>query len=135
MITISIDQSKTAFRPGEQIAGIVSWSELDESTTKLETRLIWYTEGKGDQDHDVVAFQSSDSIKPSGSVTFQFTAPTRPYSFSGKLISLIWAIEVVQFPSREGHREQISISRSRQEIILDKSFEDAALKGVVQRIK
>ena len=128
MITISIDQSKAAFCPGEPITGIVSWSELDESTTKLDTRLIWYTEGKGDQDHEVVGSESTENPGSSGSIPFMFVAPTRPFSFSGKLISLIWAIEVVQFPSREGNREQISISKLGPEIILDNSFQESAIK-------
>ena len=128
MITISFDQSKTAFRPGDPITGIVSWSQLDESIIKLDTRLIWYTEGKGEQDHEVVGSQSIENLVSTGSTPFKFVAPSRPYSFSGKLISLIWAIEVVQFPSREGHLEQISISKLGPEIILDQSFQKSAIK-------
>ena len=98
MITIRFDASTAKFSPGEGISGTVSWSDLGPKTMKLETRLIWYTEGKGDQDIEIVMSLPSDVTQPDGSARFEFTAPTRPFSFSGKLISLIWAVEVVVFP-------------------------------------
>lgn len=133
MITISIDQSPPEFRPGEQISGRLTWTDTAEPTTSLETRLIWYTEGKGDQDVDVVASRPYEIRPNENSTRFQFTAPHRPFSFSGKLISLIWAVEVVTFPSKAGYREQISISNQGSEIILDKSFDDdSMIKPAVQ---
>ena len=131
MITISFDQSDTHFRPGETISGTVSWSGLDGTTDKLETRLLWYTEGKGSQDLEVVESLSSQLTRPDGSSRFEFTAPTRPFSFSGKLISLRWVIEVVEFPSCDGFREQITLSNDGSEIRLEKSFEDKAMKPSV----
>jgi hypothetical protein len=131
MITISLDQSNTGFRPGETIVGTVSWSDLGEHSDKLETRLVWYTEGKGNQDIEVVKSLPSQVTQPDGSARFEFTAPTRPFSFTGKLISLIWVIEVVVFPSREGYREPITLSLDGSEIKLEKSLDEEALKSSV----
>jgi hypothetical protein len=132
MITISIDQSTPQYRPGETISGTASWTELGAETEGIEIRLLWYTEGKGNQDLEVVESVPGNITHPTGLAKFEFTAPTRPFSFSGKLISLIWTIEVVLFPSRDGYREQVTLSHIGSEIKLDKSFEDSALKSSVK---
>ena len=131
MITISLDQSNTHFRPGEAISGTVSWADLGEQTDKLETRLVWYTEGKGNQDIEVIKSLPLHVTQPDGSARFEFTAPTRPFSFSGKLISLIWVIEVVVFPNRDGYREPLTLSLDGSEIKLEKSFKGEALESSV----
>ncbi len=132
MITISFDDSTTHFRPGETVSGTVSWSGLGSETDRLDIRLLWYTEGKGDQDVEVVNSLPLTVTQPDGSTGFEFTAPTRPFSFSGKLISLIWAIEVVLFPGREGFREPMTLSMDGSEVKLEKSFEGEALKPSVR---
>ena len=131
MISISLDQPNAQFRPGETISGNVAWSDLGDNTEKLDTRLLWYTEGKGNQDIEVVSSLPTLVTQPDGSAPFEFTAPTRPFSFSGKLISLVWVIEVVGFPSREGYRETITLSLDGSEIKLEKSFDEQALKSSV----
>jgi hypothetical protein len=128
MIAISIDQPTSNFRPGEIISGTVSWSDLAPQTEGLETRLLWYTEGKGSQDVEVVDSVKHEAPQSAGSFRFEFVAPTRPFSFSGKLISLLWTIEVVLFPSHEGFREPLTISSDGSEIKLDRSFGDTALQ-------
>jgi len=132
MIEISLNQTPPEYRPGDVISGRVVWTELDEQTTSLETRLIWFTEGKGDQDVGVAISIPAKLTAPEGNLPFEFSAPTRPYSFSGKLISLIWAAEVVLFPSREGKRKQITISSTGKELVLDKSHKDSALKSAMR---
>lgn len=123
MLTVSLNQ--TAFAPGDSISGSVDWNELRKKTKRIEIRLIWFTEGKGDTDVEVIEMVTEDSPAPSGSVQFSFTAPSRPFSFSGKLISLIWAIEAVEFPSRDGAKETLVLSPSRNEIVLENSFPSA----------
>jgi hypothetical protein len=127
MIEIQLTQTPPEYRPGEIISGRVDWLDLDKQITSLETRLIWYTQGKGDQDVGVAISIPAKLTAPTGNLPFEFSAPPRPFSFSGKLISLIWAVEVVLFPSQAGEREQITISGSGQEVVLDKSLNDAAI--------
>lgn len=131
MIAITLDKTPHQYCPGENISGRIEWLEL-EDTDRIETRLIWYTEGKGDQDVGVAVSIPAKLTAPNGNLPFELTAPSRPYSFSGKLISLIWAVEVVQFPSREGERERITISPDGEEIVLDKSYEETALKNAAR---
>ena len=129
MITITLNQTPAGFAPGESISGTVEWIELNEKTSRLEIRLIWYTEGKGDTDVAIIETITVDSPSPNGTSTFDFVAPTRPFSFSGKLISLIWAVEVVEFPSRDGSKETLSISSDRNEIMLTNSFPEDSIFG------
>jgi hypothetical protein len=53
-----------------------------------------------------------------GSKDFSFTLPDGPYSFSGKLISLVWAIELTCSGGSEAIRREVTVSPMRQEIIL-----------------
>lgn len=85
---------RTAFLPGETIEGIAGW-ELDEQPDHIDVRLFWHTAGKGTQDVEIadsVVFRSPPAVDAQ---PFRLTAPRGPYSFSGKLVSLTWSIEVV----------------------------------------
>ena len=46
--------------------------------------------------------------------------PESPYSFSGKLVSLLWALELVAEPSGDTERKDISITPTGTEISLHK---------------
>jgi len=133
MFTITLDKSSSRFTPGDSIKGIVEWTDLSEKTDRFEIRLIWYTEGKGTTDVEVIETTTESSPGPSGRAKFKFVAPTRPFSFSGKLISLIWAIEVVDFPSRDGTKETLVISANGNEILLEKSFPDESIQGKIKK--
>jgi len=50
---------------------------------------------------------------------FRFLAPAEPYSFSGKLISLLWALEVVALPGHESARLDLTISPTGKEVLLN----------------
>ncbi len=76
---------RTSFKPGETVEGAVVGG-----SPAVEVRLFWYTEGKGTQDLEVVA-----TAHPDADGRFRLPLPAAPYSFSGKLISLIWAVEAV----------------------------------------
>ena len=119
MIKIELDKKEAMFAPAETISGTVSWSEAEG--TSMEARLIWYTVGKGDQDFELVAVHEAVGFGPAGSERFEFIAPSRPLSFSGKLISLQWAIEAIIFPEKSADRVTLAISKSGQEIVLASS--------------
>jgi len=116
MIKFQLEKPGGKFVPSETIAGTVNWSESEGAS--LEVRLIWYTVGKGDRDFEVVAAHKVSQLQPSGGERFEFTAPARPQSFSGKLISLQWAIEVIVFPAKDAERINLTISNTGDEIML-----------------
>lgn len=116
MLTINLTQSN--FQPHQTIAGSVQWSDLPPGTDRIEIRLIWYTLGKGTQDVVTVETVRVAAPPPIGNSPFEFIAPGRPLSFSGTLISLIWAIEVIAFPQQNAERFQLVINDSKQPIVL-----------------
>ncbi len=93
--------AKTAFLPGETVEGAVSFN-LDAPTEAIEVRLVWFTMGKGTQDVSVVDSSRLEAPGGGGELPFSFTLPTAPHSFSGKLISLIWAVEALVLPTKLG---------------------------------
>lgn len=94
MLKLSTFENQTNFEPGDTIDIIAEW-QLESLVAMIEVRLIWYTRGKGDPEIRVVESQQVDKPQQSEVRGFTFTLPTSPYSFSGKLISLTWAIELI----------------------------------------
>lgn len=115
-ITLETRDGSTAFAPGEEIEGTVSWHL--EGAKSLEVRLLWFTKGKGDQDSRLVATvplpdPGKNEVRP-----FNIRLPEGPFSFSGKLISLVWALEAVAAPGSRTERLEITVSPTRGEILL-----------------
>ena len=130
---LKINLEKTSFKPGNTISGDIVWSNERPETENIEARLIWYTEGKGDQDVEVVdsiSFELTGNSTQNGQGRFEFVAPHRPSSFSGKLISLMWAIEAIVYPGKNGERTDIVVSRTGREIVLDRSYEQDVKKVI-----
>ncbi|MEP7009153.1 MAG: hypothetical protein ABJC13_02415 [Acidobacteriota bacterium] len=116
-LEVTIPNGRTVFAPGEEIEASAVW-RLDEMPDSLEIRLFWYTEGKGDRDTERVA---SDSIAPgqSGHCTCRFRLPDLvPSSFSGKLVSLLWAIDLVAEPGDRAGRVELVVSPTGKELRL-----------------
>jgi hypothetical protein len=51
--------------------------------------------------------------------SFRFRLPESPYSFSGKLISLTWALELVAEPSKELARQEITLAPGGEAVRLE----------------
>ena len=117
MIRLGLRENKTAFRPGETIAGAVLW-EFNKVPTLAEVRLVWFTRGKGSEDGGVSATVTFDAPPASDTREFSFTAPNGPYSFSGTLIAVLWAVEFVAKPGSDFQRIEIVIAPDAEEIVL-----------------
>lgn len=117
VIEIETDGGRDAFAPGEAIAGTVAW-RLDAPADSVEVRLFWYTRGKGTTDVQVVKAQHFAAPGAAGRKTFKFVLPAEPYSFSGKLISLIWALEAVVQPGERSARRELVVAPCGTEILL-----------------
>ena len=116
-IDVSTRDGRLSFRPGEAIEGTVSW-HLDEAPRSVELRLFWYTEGKGDRDLEIVTTLPFEAPGTEDRRGFQILAPAEPWSFSGKLISLTWALEAVAEPGAKAARTEILISPTGSEVWL-----------------
>ncbi len=116
-MAIEVHDGANAFLPGEVVEGTVSW-QLDQPARAAELRLFWYTQGKGDQDVGVVSTVSFANPGLQDRRAFRVSLPGGPFSFSGKLISLAWALELVVEPGSRASRTEITVSPTRTEILL-----------------
>ena len=116
-LTITLDRAFGAFYPGEVVTGRATW-RLNKNPGAVELRLFWYTEGKGDFDMELVDTYAFSSTSAQGEEDFSVTLPDMPYSFSGKLISIIWAIELVAQPGDHMARTEIVMSPTGREMLL-----------------
>lgn len=113
----TITLPKMDFEPGETISGTASWQAAQE-VLAAEVRLFWQTRGKGSCDVGVVAVQTLDLPGQADQRPFSFVAPHAPPGFSGRLISLVWGIELVLQPEGSVSRD-IVIAPGRKEISLE----------------
>ncbi len=116
-LKITLHDDKTVFVPRETIRGVIEWN-LDAGPKRLDLSLFWYTAGKGTRDVGMVHNVWFDDPGARGSKDFSFTLPDGPYSFSGRLISVIWAIELTRSPGSETTRREITLSPTGKEILL-----------------
>ncbi len=114
---------KTTFSPGEAITLEADWL-LVERVDGLEVRLFWYTSGIGTRDGETVATVAIDDPALNGSQTVGFIAPQQPYSYSGKLISIQWAAELVDVKGRQATRLDLTIGPAGNEATIPESSED-----------
>ena len=123
-IRLDLVEGRTAFRPGEEVRGVVSWSfdGADAPPASVEVHLLWYTRGKGTQDSEVVATESPGDVAAlgglSGALDFRLRLPASPYSVSGKLVSIVWAVEAVIDPGARAERVEITVSPTGREVLL-----------------
>ena len=93
-LTIAPTSGDSSRKPRGVVELLARWS-LPSTPRSLEARLFWFTRGKGTEDVDVVATEPVPAPGAHGERRVRFTLPDAPYSFSGRLISLIWAVELV----------------------------------------
>jgi hypothetical protein len=117
-LKIALEKDRDAYEPEEQIAGSVTWI-ADESPHAVELRLFWFTRGKGTEDVGLVETLKFDQPLPQEMRTFRLRLPAAPYSFSGKLISLVWALELIVYPSKEVLRREIEMGPLGREVRLE----------------
>jgi hypothetical protein len=128
-VRIDLENGRTAFLPGEELTGTVSWS-LDpgeEPAGSAEVHLLWFTRGKGTRDAEVIATERLPGA-PSRSERrdFRFRLPAGPYSVSGKLVSIVWAVEVVLDPGERAERVEIVVSPTGREVLLHGDLKESA---------
>jgi hypothetical protein len=118
-LKLILHQNKTHFRPGDEIRGTAGWI-VDRVPQQAEVHLFWSTRGKGTTDTRIIDTESFSSPRQDDSRTFSFRlslGPTAPYSFSGTLISLVWAVELIVTGSKP-FRIELTVSPWDAEIDL-----------------
>ena len=106
-IIIQLDQLTPYFQPGDVLTGTYRFVDISpEEIQRMEFSILWYTEGKGDEDLGVHHFESvardtdeqfADFLQEfEQSPTFQFAVklPTSPLSYYGKILKIHWCVRV-----------------------------------------
>lgn len=116
-LRIDLDGGRQVRTPGQSLAGRVTW-QVDREPTSAELRLFWYTSGKGTQDVENVDAVPFQLPQMNDDRSFSLRLPRQPYSFSGKLVSLVWAIELIVEPGSNVTRQEFVMSASGREVVL-----------------
>jgi hypothetical protein len=116
-LDLTTEEGRTAFKPGERLSGRASW-QVDDMPASAEVRLFWYTRGKGTEDVEIVHTIPFGSPQKEDRREFTLTLPSQPYSFSGKLISLIWALELIVEPGSNVERLDLVVSPHGREVVI-----------------
>ena len=116
LLTIELSGGQAAFEPGQTVSATASW-QVDHAKS-AEVRLFWFTSGSGTQDVRIIESQPISNPPPAGRMSFSFQLPDQPYSFSGRLIVLKWAIELVIEPGELAARSDFVVGPTGTEILL-----------------
>jgi hypothetical protein len=116
-LQIHTPEGRTNFEPGAEVEVALAW-DLEAAPQSLELRLVWNTAGKGTTDLSVVRSYPIDSPAPRDSQQLTISLPTSPYSFSGQLVSLVWALELVALPGMQATRQEIILAPAGREVVL-----------------
>lgn len=93
------DPRARRFSPGEVVQGSVQITpEKEINCRHVYARLQWRTEGRGDEDKQVVAEQDLYQGRlPAGlprHYSFHLRLPEQPWSYAGQLVRIVWEVEV-----------------------------------------
>lgn len=117
MLEIVLKDNRKRFQPFEVIEGRIKY-DLKKPSDEIAVDLVWTTMGKGTTDNyraDGVVI-STNSIRGEGQ--FRLNVPAGPYSFSGKLISIIWMISCGTDNDKEIAEKEIVISPFGSELVV-----------------
>lgn len=120
-----IDIPGTGYRPEETIAGKILWT-LDQPPEIVRLTLGWWTEGRGTKDSRIEASREWQTQLLAGEEDFALALPPSPYSFSGTLITLKWALELSVRKGRETAIEHIVVSPTGEPVELPRIDESGS---------
>ena len=104
-IEILFDDDRTEFLPGDELSGQFLVVPDDARTLKaVELSVLWYTEGKGDEDIGVHYFERFDALDGANDLrrptSFRTRLPNSPLSYQGAIVKIVWCVRVRAFPQR-----------------------------------
>lgn len=94
---ILILRQPAVFRPGERLQCEYSVSTpADLPARAVEESVLWYTEGKGDEDFSVHYFERRipDPNSQSEKRRFETRLPNSPLSYAGRIVRIRWCVRV-----------------------------------------
>ena len=114
--SITLENAAAAFQPFDEIRGTIAWT-LEKAPKTLELRLFWFTSGRATPEAGVLQVKSL-ATTAHGTDTFSFTLPGSPYSVSGSLITVKWALELVAEPTGQVALQEFTLAPGKLELVL-----------------
>jgi hypothetical protein len=102
-VTIRFDGNGRTYRPGETLAGEYAFSNLPDGEAKnLEVSIVWFTDGKGEEDMAVHEFwrknlEEGAAVNLQRAQCFSTILPNSPLSYEGRIIKIRWCVRVRAF--------------------------------------
>ena len=106
LVRIRFDGNGRVYRPGETLSGEYRIEAVTPEEIKaVEVSVLWYTEGKGDEDLAVHAFwriaaDNGDMLDLPRPGRFSTVLPRSPLSYRGVLVRVRWCVRVRVFLAR-----------------------------------
>ncbi len=116
-LEITLRKNAAIFTPRQLVEGTLRW-QLDSNPHRIDVSLVWHASARGIRDPGIVETLAIDNPGVVGSKDFVFRLPEGPYSFSGKLVSLTWAVEATCFPGKDSTRQEIVVSPTGHPVVL-----------------
>lgn len=107
MMKVVLDSKSAAFRPGDEVAGQMSW-DLPGPPERVEVCLVWVARARdGSSERGVGVRVPVERAGSRDQRTFSLLAPEGPSSYHGRLFDLQWQVEVVAQPG--GYLAEVAI--------------------------
>lgn len=117
MTELKIELSHEEFLPNETIKGKIIW-HLQKPPETITLNIGWYTEGRGTEDAHIEYERQWSMMFLTGDKNFMFKLPPSPYSFSGKLIELLWYVSVETKKGNIHTRTDIIVSPNKKTVMI-----------------
>lgn len=105
-VAIRLEGNGRVYYPGETLSGSY-WltAPVPEDVRAMEFSILWYTEGKGDEDLAVHSFrrltlEEGEPIDLGKPMHFSTVLPASPLSYQGRIVKISWCVRLRVFLSR-----------------------------------
>jgi hypothetical protein len=99
-LQILLDDDRAEYQPGAMLSGAYGLEQADGvDIQRIEASVLWFTEGKGDEDLGVHFFEEVEAtpeepIDPAIPRKFATPLPLSPLSYDGFIIKIRWCVRV-----------------------------------------
>ena len=100
VVTVLFDHPDRRYDPGDLVTVRYRIDGLgDEVVRAVEHSLLWYTEGKGEEDLGVQFFERSEAVPRDADAMASFAArlPASPLSYEGVIVKIRWCVRIRVF--------------------------------------
>ena len=101
VVTVQFDRADRRYGPGDPLTARHRIEGLgDDRIQAVEHSVLWYTEGKGEEDLGVHFFERVEdrpAAEGDGTMAFQTKLPASPLSYEGVIVKVRWCVRIRVF--------------------------------------